>query len=353
MLADLVVPIRPVQPARFAAAAPRSIAALMILHGLAHTLAGMRVAEVLVWRFPPTTQGIAAAGIVSTLLWSGAAVGFIAGGFGLLGVRPFDGRVHPLLGAGATASILLLAIWAAPLALVAVAIDVAVLAGLARSSGWLVPRFPRPMRAVVRAAQALILVVAALIVVRPWHMRWGSAPAELRHALPADAGIGAPSYQIQHAITVRAPAERIWPWLVQIGRDRAGFYSYAGLENLFGLHIRNADRIHAEWQELAAGDSVFATPVGWLGLNRRLGWRVAMAEPGRLLVLESWGAFVLEPVTSETTRLIIRTRGYGADRLPHLLLAPAEFLLFEPVHFVMQRRMLVGIRDRAEGRNRY
>ena len=330
--------------------APRGVAALMVLHGLAHTLAGMRVAEALTWRFPATAGWVTAAAVVATVLWSGAVVGFIAGGLGLLGVRPFDRRTRLLLGGGATASIALLAVWASPLALVAAVVDVGVLIGLRRRSAWLAPRPRSRRRPAVFVAQALVVLFACLIVIRPWYMRWGSAAAELKASLAADVGTGEPSYQIQHAITIRAPAEKVWPWLVQLGRDRGGFYSYSGLENLFGLHIRNADRIHPEWQQLARGDSVFATPVGWLGLHRRLGWRVGLAEPERVLVLETWGAFVLEPAPSGATRLIVRTRGYGRDRLPHLLLAPAEFLLFEPAHFVMQRRMLIGIRNRAEGR---
>jgi hypothetical protein len=135
---------------------------------------------------------------------------------------------------------------------------------------------------------------------------------------------------------------------VQLGGNRGGFYSYSWLENLFGLHIKNAEQIHPEWQRLAPGDSVYATPKGWLGIDHPLGWRVSRAEPSRVLVLENWGAFVLEPVGLGRTRFIVRTRAAEPDGMANLLLAPFDFLVFQPAHFIMQRKMLPEIRRRAE-----
>jgi hypothetical protein len=135
---------------------------------------------------------------------------------------------------------------------------------------------------------------------------------------------------------------------VQLGGNRGGFYSYSWLENLFGLHIKNAEQIHPEWQRLAPGDSVYATPKGWLGIDHPLGWRVSRAEPSRVLVLENWGAFVLEPVGLGRTRFIVRTRAAEPDGMANLLLAPFDFLVFQPAHFIMQRKMLLEIRRRAE-----
>jgi hypothetical protein len=198
------------------------------------------------------------------------------------------------------------------------------------------------------AAVAVVVCLGVLIVARPWHMRWGSSADELRLELPGDESTPVPTYQIQHAVTIHAPAEAIWPWLAQLGHDKGGFYSYALLENLFGLHIVNADRVHPEWQAIAAGDSVFATPLDYLGTGRRFGWRVGRAEPNRVLVLESWGAFVLHPLDPQTTKLIVRTRGGQPDNLVSVLLAPVGFLLFEPAQFIMERKMLLEIRERAE-----
>ena len=83
-------------------------------------------------------------------------------------------------------------------------------------------------------------------------------------------------------------------------------------------------------------------------LGRDIGWRVSGVVPGRLLALEGWGTFVLQPVDDSTMRLFVRTRGGGEPTLAGVALAPLGMLVFEPAHFIMQRGMLLGIRDRAE-----
>ena len=158
----------------------------------------------------------------------------------------------------------------------------------------------------------------------------------------------AKGFQILHAINIDAAPEQVWPWLAQIGHDRGGFYSYAWLENLFGLHIVNADRVVPEWQERAIGEVVPATPAKWLGLvDQPLGWKVTQFEPGRVLFLENWGAFALVGTGPASTRLYIRTQG-AARSSASLLWSPVELLVFEPAHFIMQRKMLLGIKARAE-----
>ena len=192
----------------------------------------------------------------------------------------------------------------------------------------------------------LLAYVGLVILTRPWHTRWGSSDAELRATLPGDDLVPNAHYTIQHAVTIRATPDEIWPWLVQLGQDRGGFYSYDWLERLVGDRIRNADRIHPEWQTLRTGDLVRATQPDYLGgvFGPNLGWRVVRLEPNRVVVLSGWGAFVLEP-TEGATRLIVRTRGAGE---PNVSLAPFGLLVFEPAHFIMQRRMLLGIKQRAE-----
>ena len=115
-----------------------------------------------------------------------------------------------------------------------------------------------------------------------------------------------------------------------------------------GLEVRSADRINPAWQARAVGDTVFATPPRWLGLHKRFGWVVTRVEPNRVLVLRNWGAFVLLPVDSATTRLIVRTRAAGAERFAFVPLGWANLWVFEPAHFIMQRNMLLGIKRRAE-----
>ena len=86
-------------------------------------------------------------------------------------------------------------------------------------------------------------------------------------ALPGDELVGRPAVQTTEGVWVDAPASAVWPWLVQMGQDRGGLYSYQTLENLAGLHYRNADRIHPEWQHLAPGDAIRLVPKGWMGLR--------------------------------------------------------------------------------------
>jgi len=309
---------------------------VLLLHGLAHANAGMLAAD--------------DRSIVATLLWATASVGFLAAAFGLFGVRRLQ-RHWQVLGMTATlSSIALLAAYRPATAAVGVLIDVALLAVMGFVSigpyVWTRPR-TGPWAAIGKTIVFGVLAyVAVVIVSRPWHSRWGSSEAELRATLPGDDLVANPHYTIQHAVTINATPDVIWPWLVQLGQDRGGFYSYDWLERLVGDEIRNADRIHPDWQTLQPGDLVRATQPDYLGgvFGPNVGWRVVRLEPQRVLVLGGWGAFVLEP-KGNATRLIVRTRGDGRPNVP---LAPFGLLVFEPAHFIMQRRMLLGIKERAE-----
>jgi hypothetical protein len=312
----------------------RILGALLVLHGLAHTLAGMRATADFAW--------------LPAVAWAMAVSGFVAAGAGLLGASTFRPHWRRLAAVGVGGSALLLLLdWRGPLAVPGLLADLAVVALLVRvrfpASRVVVPRH----RIANGLAVFAVAILTALVLLRPWHMRWGSTNRELRAYLPGDELVSDATYVVQHAVTIPAPPTAVWPWLVQVGQDRGGFYSYAWLENLFGLGIRNADRIHPEWQDVAVGDSIYATPAGWLGFDRRFGWRVARAEPGTVLVLEQWGAFVLLPTTDGGTRLIVRTRGGGTDRLRDVVLAPFGFLLFEPAHFLMERKMLLEVKRLA------
>ena len=116
-----------------------------------------------------------------------------------------------------------------------------------------------------------------------------------------------------------------------------------------GDRIENADRIHPEWQHTERGDLVRATQPDYLGGRfGDLGWRVRDVVPGRALILENWGAFVVESIDANRSRLIVRTRGPGTPSLAGVVFGPLNVFVFEPAHFIMQRGMLRGIRDRAE-----
>ena len=185
---------------------------------------------------------------------------------------------------------------------------------------------------------------AYIFLLRPWHLRWGATDEELVLPLPGDELVPNAQTCATHAVTINAPVNEVWPWLVQIGRDKGGFYSYSWLENAVGCRLRNADSIVPEWQDLKAGDEVWLHPcVPPLP--------VLVCEPERVLVLGTnmkepgtWG-FFLKKVDEQTTRLIIRGRGdFGRGLLKRLGL----YILFEPAHFIMERKMLLGIKQRVE-----
>jgi hypothetical protein len=185
----------------------------------------------------------------------------------------------------------------------------------------------------VAFAGTLATLVYALRV-RPWLLAWGATEDEPQRSLPGDELVSDPGNESTRAVTIEAPVEEVWPWLAQIGQDRGGFYSYEWLENLAGCRMRNADRIHPEWQERDVGETVFLHPAN--------GLKVALFEPKRVLALKGWGAFVLEPLDERRTRLIARGRGQPG------LASVAYTLLLEIPHFIMERKMLLGIKERAE-----
>jgi hypothetical protein len=189
-------------------------------------------------------------------------------------------------------------------------------------------RRPHPL-AIAGAA-----VGAAYLSLRPWMLRWGATDDEVRKELPGDALVPGMPMASTRAVTINAPVEDVWPWLAQIGQDRGGFYSYEWLENLAGCRMRNADRIHPEWQHREIGDTV--------RMHWAFGLPVARFEPKRALVLKGWGAFVLERLDERRTRLL--ARGHRKPGLPGVW----DLLLIEIPHFVMERRMLLGLKARAE-----
>jgi hypothetical protein len=279
----------------------------------------------------------------------------------LLGAPLLDRHWRSFAATASLASLGLFVLFWDRVLMIGAAIDAVILLDcMPFAHGILVRRIGVPVHpAHRRLAKTLSLIVAGLaiylstlILLRPWHMRWGASAVERTMPLPGDAVTTGAPYRIDHAVTIHAPADSVWPWLAQIGQDRAGFYSYDWLERLIGDPIYNADHIVPEWQHIARGDLVRAAPNDHLGgiFGRDLGWRVAELVPGRALVLEGWGAFVLHPVDDSTTRLIARTRGDGRPSLGAVALAPIGLLVFEPAHFIMQRRMLLGIKERAERR---
>jgi len=133
----------------------------------------------------------------------------------------------------------------------------------------------RRMHPGVTAAASAVAVY--ILLGRPRQLRWGATNREYGEPLPGDDLIADPDLTATRAITIRAPASQVWPWIVQLGQGRGGFYSYDFLENLIGCDIHSAGRIVPEWQDLKPGDQVKLAP--------QAGLAVAHLEPGRSVVL--------------------------------------------------------------------
>jgi hypothetical protein len=197
------------------------------------------------------------------------------------------------------------------------------------------------------ALSLLIAIVAVAVYwfpIRRWFMRWGATPVDCARVMRGDGIVAHPTYSATLAITVAAPPACIWPWLVQMGYRRGGLYSYDWLDRLFGYLDRpSADRILPEFQHLDVGDEI---PVGRGG-----GFPVTAIEPGRELVLSGSGdrfqwvwQFGLYPIDGMRTRLVSR----NAVRVPDTAASRLVMRVIEPAAFLMTRRMLVGLRRRAE-----
>jgi hypothetical protein len=198
----------------------------------------------------------------------------------------------------------------------------------------------------------LLVLAAALAaaygaLVRPWMLRWGSTANERGEPLPGDDLAPDARYVTTRAVTIKAPAELVWPWLVQMGQDRAGFYTHNWVERLLQSGIRDVHELHPEWQQLEVGDLVRTNrDIG----GKPMGWPVASIDAGRSLVLRSKNmpvgtyAFVLRPIGEHTTRLIVRDRASwkGWEW-------PFTWLVYEPLHAYMETGLMQGAKVRAEG----
>jgi hypothetical protein len=190
----------------------------------------------------------------------------------------------------------------------------------------------------------LTLAVLYWFLIRRWMSRWGTSSSDLARTMAGDGLLPNPTYSGTTAVIVNAPPAHIWPWLVQIGYQRGGLYSYDWLDRLFGYLDRpSATRILPEFQHLAVGDRI---PLG-MGPS----WPVAVVEPCRALVLDmrnmagfDWvWQFGLYAVDEKRTLLVSRSRVR-----PQNVWARVFTYVIEPAGFLMTRRMLFGIKQRAE-----
>jgi hypothetical protein len=202
------------------------------------------------------------------------------------------------------------------------------------------------------------LVGAYALAVRPRMLRWGATDEEVRRPYPGADLVSGGRRGATMAATINAPPSSLWPWLVQMGCDRAGWYSWDRLDN---GGVPSAERIHPEWQEIAVGDHLISKPDGstW--------FEVAAVDPNRFLALrasfdlrgrpfdpagtrpphytDSVWCFLLEKLPGDRTRLIVS--GY-ADALPKALQGVLNFIFWEPAHWIMQTRQFANLERRAE-----
>lgn len=225
-------------------------------------------------------------------------------------------------------------------------------------------RTRQPRARLLRFAAASAPVVYASWI-RPRIRSWGATPAETTRTFPGDELIPDPNGGATMGTTLPAPPERVWPWLLQMGGGRGGWYSWDWVDN---AGAPSADRIVPEWQDLEVGQhlqrpaspAVPKDPANW--------WTVAVLEPNRTLVLQTsydlfgrsfdprtgpvpwastegtWG-FYLKEAPRGRTRLVVRTR----SRSRPLLTRPLVLLVGEPVHFIMQTRQFHNLRSRIAG----
>lgn len=197
-------------------------------------------------------------------------------------------------------------------------------------------------------------------LIRPWISRWNATDDELLKTQPGDEIIPHPLLNTTRSVLIQAPAEKVWPWVLQIGYGRGGFYSYDQLERAAGLEgLRSATRIDPALQKLKQGDTIHISPVTPMTVevlkrNRAMVLHVLMSpftaqpldprNPPQPWMDWTW-SFLITPLNEYACRLASRVRAVYA---PYFLLWPLVALGIEPAAFIMDRKMLLTIKERAE-----
>ena len=197
----------------------------------------------------------------------------------------------------------------------------------------------------VGAITSLVAATYALIL-RRWMLTWGSTSVEQVKPLPGDDIEPDADYITTRAASIRASSAAVWPWLVQMGQDRAGFYTHNWVERLLRSGIPDTAEIRPEWQHLEVGDLVRTNrDIG----SKPMGWPVAAVDPERSLVLRSKSmpvgtyAFIIDPIDDCDCRLIVRDRARWK-----WWEWPFAAFVYEPLHAYMETGLINGIRQRAE-----
>jgi len=193
------------------------------------------------------------------------------------------------------------------------------------------------------------LIAACVLLrplMRPWYSRWGATEEEVNRTLPGKEFVPHPKGGYTQATTIQASVAEVWPWVAQIGQGRGGFYSYDALENLVGCNIHSADRIVPELQHWADGEGLRlypdAPPIPLIVFEPDT--TLLFAGRDEKEIGNSWG-FYLVKIDEGTTRLIARWHFDYKPKLGNKILYNG---IVEPISGVMQRKMLIGIKRRAE-----
>jgi len=186
----------------------------------------------------------------------------------------------------------------------------------------------------------IVLALIYVLLYRPWQLRWGATDAEIRRTLPGDETVARPSFNATRAVTIHAPAEAIYPWIVQMGVTRAGWYSYDLLDN---LARKSAETILPEFQNLQIGDVIPMSPDGKYGMGvkdfKKDQWLLWWDRKG-----DTTWVWEIHPEGTDRCRLITRVRmqyNWFSFSLPFSLLV--EFF-----DLPMMRKCMLGIKRRAE-----
>jgi hypothetical protein len=187
-------------------------------------------------------------------------------------------------------------------------------------------------------------------VVRPWHLRWGSTAAEVRGSMPGDEVVRRAQFIATRAVTVDAPPDQVWPWIVQLGYGRAGFYTYDLIDN---AGQPSAERILDQFQHPVAGDlmpmyeELHGLAIAYtVTAFEKDEWLVWVHRPTPAEEPDSTWTWRLSPLPGGRTRLVTRMKQDYRWETPGL--AFFNFVLMEMGDFAMERRMLKGIKARAE-----
>jgi hypothetical protein len=202
-------------------------------------------------------------------------------------------------------------------------------------------------RFLLGAAAALIIMIIGFAWVSRLIPTWGSTAEEAARALPADELVPEPDFFWNHAITIRAPAEQVYPWLVQMGDSRAAFYSITFIENAFcamsgDCRYVNADQVRPEWQSPVKGQQGII--MDYMVIQDYQPGQWVLAVPSDKMPLQWTWLWYVQPVDAGSSRLIVRHRiAFPPDAPPAVMKAVFD------AGYVMERGMMLGIRARAEG----